>query len=58
MSNRILHITGMTCNACASHVEEALLAVPGVHKAEVSYPEALARVRGSHTGNALRPVLG
>ena len=46
MSSRVLHITGMTCNSCASHVEKALLAVPGVHKAEVSYPEALARVSG------------
>src|SRR3990167_8600590 len=46
MSSRILHITGMTCNSCASHVEKALLAVPGVHKAEVSYPEASARLSG------------
>ncbi len=46
MSSRVLHITGMTCSSCASHVEKALLAVPGVHKAEVSYPEALARVSG------------
>ncbi len=46
MSSRVLHITGMTCHSCASHVEKALLAVPGVHEAEVSYPEALARVSG------------
>ena len=46
MSSRVLHITGMTCSSCASHVEKALLAVPGVHKAEVSYPEALVRVSG------------
>ncbi|EPZ14117.1 mercuric reductase [Thauera terpenica 58Eu] len=36
----------MTCDSCANHVEKALLTVPGVHKAEVSYPDALARVSG------------
>jgi mercuric reductase len=46
MNSRVLHITGMTCNSCASHVEKALRTVPGVHQAEVSYPEALARVSG------------
>ncbi|MBA3904797.1 MAG: mercuric reductase, partial [Rhodocyclaceae bacterium] len=40
-------ISGMTCNSCASHVEKALLTVPGVHQAQVSYPEALARVSGA-----------
>ncbi len=44
MTSRVLHITGMTCHACASHVEKALLAVPGVREAQVSYAEALARV--------------
>ncbi len=39
-----LKITGMTCNGCAAHVREALESVPGVNKAEVSYPGALARV--------------
>jgi copper chaperone CopZ len=39
-------VTGMTCDSCANHVEKALLTVPGVHKAEVSYPDALARVSG------------
>lgn len=46
MTHHVLHITGMTCNTCVSHVEKALLAVPGVHKAEVSYLDALARVSG------------
>jgi len=48
MNDRVLHITivGMTCNSCASHVEQALRAVPGVHQAEVSYPDAEAHVRG------------
>ncbi|MBI2311427.1 MAG: mercury(II) reductase [Betaproteobacteria bacterium] len=54
MSNRVLHITGMTCNSCASHVEKALLTVPGVLKAEVSYPDARARVSGEP---ALDPTL-
>ncbi|TCS71145.1 mercuric reductase [Sulfuritortus calidifontis] len=44
MSELILHITGMTCEHCAASVKEALLSVPGVRGAEVSYPEATARV--------------
>ena len=44
MSSRVLEITGMTCHSCASHVERALLGVPGVRKAEVSYPQGTARV--------------
>ena len=46
MNGRVLHVTGMTCDSCANHVEKVLLTVPGVHKAEVSYPDALARVSG------------
>ncbi|PKO82554.1 MAG: mercury(II) reductase [Betaproteobacteria bacterium HGW-Betaproteobacteria-13] len=46
MNSRVLHVTGMTCDSCANHVEKALLTVPGVHEAEVSYPDALARVSG------------
>ncbi|MCC7241494.1 MAG: mercury(II) reductase [Acidobacteria bacterium] len=44
MSDQTLEITGMTCEACAGHVKQALLGVPGVRTAEVSYPEATARV--------------
>lgn len=36
------HITGMSCQGCRSHVEEALQKVEGVHKAEVSLNEAQA----------------
>jgi mercuric reductase len=43
-------ITGMTCEACARRVEQALRRVPGVREAQVSYPEATARV----TGHAMR----
>lgn len=34
----------MTCNSCAGHVERALLGVPGVRQAEVSYGQGTARV--------------
>lgn len=44
MSSQVLEITGMTCDSCASHVERALLGVPGVRKAEVSYSQGTARV--------------
>jgi len=40
-----LGITGMTCAGCASRVEKALLAVPGVASAEVNLAMENARVR-------------
>jgi mercuric reductase len=39
-----LKITGMTCDACATHVKEALEKVPGVHSALVSYPQGTAQL--------------
>ncbi len=44
MNTQILAITGMTCHACVRQVEQALLDVPGVGAAEVSYPGGTARV--------------
>ena len=49
MITHVLDITGMTCDACASHVRTALLSVPGVQAAEVSYPQRTARVSGTTT---------
>ena len=42
-----VEITGMTCDACARRVEQALLRVPGVQAADVSYPRSTALVTGS-----------
>jgi len=39
-----LHIDGMTCDSCATHVREALERVPGVRSAAVSYPKARAEI--------------
>jgi len=44
MSEQILHVTGMTCDHCAASVKQALLTVAGVTRADVSYPDATARV--------------
>jgi mercuric reductase len=44
MSAQTLHITGMTCEHCAASVRQALLSVAGVSGADVSYPDATARV--------------
>ncbi|MGH7602016.1 MAG: mercuric transporter MerT family protein [bacterium] len=33
----VLNIEGMTCNACASHIQTALSEVKGVHRASVEY---------------------
>jgi len=37
-----LTVAGMTCDACATHVKEALEKVPGVQSAEVSYLKGVA----------------
>lgn len=37
-----LKIAGMTCDACAAHVKQALENVPGVQSAEVSYANGIA----------------
>ena len=49
MNTQELDITGMTCDACARHVSKALLSVPGVRAAEVSYPQRTARVKVAPT---------
>ena len=49
MNTHVFDITGMTCDACARHVSQALLSVPGVQAAEVSYPQRTARVSGATT---------
>ena len=39
-----LNITGMTCDGCAAHVQEALQQEAGVESAKVSYPLGTAQV--------------
>jgi mercuric reductase len=52
MKTQVIDITGMTCDACASHVRKTLLRVPGVQTAEVSYPRRTARVSSATTLDA------
>jgi len=42
---RTYRIGGMTCEACAHHVEHAVQQVPGVQTVAVSYDQATAQVR-------------
>ena len=42
---RTYRIKGMTCAACAHHIEQAVQQVPGVQTVVVSYDQATARVR-------------
>jgi copper chaperone CopZ len=42
---RTYRIQGMTCEACARHVESAVQQVPGVQSVAVSYDQATAQVR-------------
>ena len=44
MKRITLHITGMTCSACAARVERALAGVPGVLKARVNLASKSAQV--------------
>ena len=44
MKRITLHITGMTCSACAAKVERALAGVPGVSKARVNLASKSAQV--------------
>lgn len=50
-----LRITGMSCNNCVRHVDEALRAVAGVTAVEVSLPEGRAKVE--HTAEAAPAAL-
>lgn len=45
LQTRTYRIGGMTCEACARHVESAVQQVPGVQTVAVSYNQATARVR-------------
>jgi copper chaperone CopZ len=40
----IFHISGMACGGCASAICQALLAMPGVEKVEVSHLAATAMI--------------
>jgi P-type Cu+ transporter len=51
---RELAISGMTCTTCAGRVEKALLAVPGVVRAEVNLASEKASVEG--VAGVLRPT--
>ncbi len=42
-----LSVAGMTCPSCTKHVEDALLAVPGVTAASVDYPTNRAQITGN-----------
>ncbi len=44
LESRELRIRGMHCAACVGRVEQALAALPGVERAEVSLPEETARL--------------
>ncbi|MEZ5418110.1 MAG: mercury(II) reductase [Vicinamibacterales bacterium] len=59
MTSTTLEIAGMTCEACARHVEQVLLGVRGVQAASVSYRERTARVTGhAMTSDALASAVG
>jgi mercuric reductase len=47
MSEQILHVTGMTCDHCATSVQQTLLSVVGVSRAEVSYATGTAQVEAA-----------
>jgi len=52
MNNHVLRITGMTCDHCASSIEETLKDLGGVQKVKVSYAEGKAWVEAMDTLSA------
>jgi copper chaperone CopZ len=44
-----LEVSGMSCGHCVATVRSALIAVEGVHGAEVSLPDGHATVRADDT---------
>lgn len=48
----VVRVAGMTCGGCAQRIQTALEKTPGVEAAEVSYPDGLARIRGSGLDSA------
>src|ERR1700730_15781675 len=60
MSETTLAVTGMTCAACARHIEQALRTVASVRAVRVEYPKSVVRIEGEvplalHTLNAALP---
>jgi len=45
LNEQTLGVSGMTCDACARHVQQALSSVPGVRMVQVDYPAATARLQ-------------
>ncbi len=52
-----LHITGMSCNHCRAHVEQAIKAVPGVTSVEVDLTQAQAVIHGNPSPEAIRQAV-
>lgn len=51
-----LKVAGMTCGSCVSRVKQTLLALPGVHDAQVDLAQGIARVNVEDAG-ASQPAL-
>ncbi|MGH7491404.1 MAG: heavy-metal-associated domain-containing protein [bacterium] len=45
LQSAVIPISGMSCENCADHIETELQAIDGVQKAEVSFTEAVAKVK-------------
>jgi len=53
MNQRTFKVTGMMCNHCRAHVEEALRAVEGVSKVEVDLASGMATIEGTASNEAV-----
>jgi copper chaperone CopZ len=51
-----LRITGMTCNGCVRHVDNALRTVPGVTAVEVALPDRAKVVHTADVGALVAAV--
>ena len=53
----LLSIEGMTCPSCVAHVKEALDAIEGVNKVEISYENASATIT-TNCGVSVTDLIG
>jgi len=56
IQTEIFDVKGMTCNGCASHVENDVNRLPGIVKVDASYEEATAKVEFDKTKVSLAQI--
>jgi copper chaperone CopZ len=48
MAERVVKVSGMTCNHCKTNVEKNLSTIEGIEQIEVDLPSSSVRIKGDH----------